>query len=316
LLTTGGGYGYGLIVDPENKLAESNENNNTWAKPVTNPYASNQYNLADLVIDRIYFSDNTSFRGDIDMHVVIRNQGSRRAVLCSALRTAGDFLWKSNNPLSAHANDNNLQIQGYSYHVLLEPGQAWDSARYRVNVYNIPGGSYLMKDITHGCYTFSVEINPNGTIPEANRANNTATAFYSTDNTAKCLSGPQAYTPGIKPGHAYTALATVTVDGKTYFVAKNPWGSSETEPGSGSLARMQTRPMIIKRDSLLEQEQQISPAATKQALTYCRGVEKSNKMCGFTLAPACPEEWSVGESFTVAGREYRACIRSQVIQEP
>jgi hypothetical protein len=185
-LTTGAGYGYGLVVDPQAKLAETNESNNAWAKAVYNPYASNQYPMADLVIDRVFFTANTSFRGDIDMHVVIRNQGSRRAVICAPLASGGDVLWKSNNPLSAYTTDNNFDVKEYSYHLLLEPGQIWDSVRHRVNSYRIPGGSSYYKEITSGCYSFSVEINPNGTIPESESSNNKATAYYRTDASVSC----------------------------------------------------------------------------------------------------------------------------------
>ncbi|MHC4072217.1 MAG: C2 family cysteine protease [Planctomycetota bacterium] len=100
---------------------------------------------------------------------------------------------------------------------------------------------------------------------------------------------------GIVPGHAYNVIGTFENDGRKYVVLRNPWGNAETEGSDSPLAQEQT-----------------SRTATKQALAYCKGAEKTNKMCGFTLAPACPEEWSVGKSFTVGGRKYKACIKALV----
>ena len=115
---------------------------------------------------------------------------------------------------------------------------------------------------------------------------------------------------GIAPGHTYTVLGTVEIEGKTYTLVRNPWGKAEPDESDNSVKQSRTTPMTVKRGSPAA-ENQTDHTASEQALAYCKELEGKNEECGFTLASTCPSAWSIGKSFEVDGKKYTACIKAQ-----
>ncbi|MBX4198005.1 hypothetical protein KW782_01580 [Candidatus Parcubacteria bacterium] len=152
-----------IVVDPENQIYESRENNNSYSAKITNPQAGTSYNP--------YYPNNNSGTvintyGKPDLAVSLvdaRVENSNRAVIQFEVRNIGDrptgsFRFRANLPSSGNSEFTS------SYMNSLEP-----SARvtFTVNFENLQN---------YGNNTATITIDPYNEVSETNEGNNSLTA--------------------------------------------------------------------------------------------------------------------------------------------
>lgn len=140
-----GSYNFKAVVDPGEKIAESNESNNVAQKSIT--VVEPTQKLPDLQITRIYFSKPKPVPGDnLTIYAVVNNAG-----LAGANNATIHFTYEKDGSTSSIAPDQPVSIR---------PGEQ-------------KAVSVSLK-VVNGSYTFNVFVDSFRTVLESNEDNNLA----------------------------------------------------------------------------------------------------------------------------------------------
>jgi CARDB protein len=174
-------------VDPQNRVQETNENNNEWKKLVANRAVPGQNQQPDVVIESVSFRPpNPTHYDRVMIDVKMRNVGAGPAVFCEH-----DLIWMS-------------QIEGAN------GGGGGAGDRVVKPNEEFMGGLNIVEPNTmqKGCYRVRVTVDPRNAIVETNENNNMRVGYLSMEGgdcaalvaeDRKFKQGPQLVVPGAQP---------------------------------------------------------------------------------------------------------------------
>ncbi len=157
-------------VDPDGKVRESNEANNSFQVSNVTPFAT-----GDLVAISAGLKSTAPSYGSTkdegtpagyaaNLEVLIKSGGSGPALVCP-----GEVMFKETaSPLSGKYGLRTAKFGGPAK--LLNPGTT--------TIWSIPS-AFAAGDLPPGSYSWSVQVNPDGKTPETSKGNNAATAQVS-----------------------------------------------------------------------------------------------------------------------------------------
>ena len=144
-----------FTADPNHLVAESNEDNNSWAQSVAVPPPADP--LPNLVVTNVSFNHNPALPTDrILLSVDMQNTGQGTAYLCSGVTT-----WAATLPWGGGVGGVNFgSVQA------IAPGGTFSGGVFIVE----PGQR------APGSYSITATVDPNGDIAESNETDNSRTA--------------------------------------------------------------------------------------------------------------------------------------------
>jgi hypothetical protein len=152
-------------VDPQNKVAESNERNNSWKKLVANRAVPGRDQKPDLVVESVTFKPLNPTRYDrVFVDVQMRNLGPGPAIFCEQDRIWMSIVEQPDRPSSRAGG-------GGAGDRVVKAGEQFF------------GGVYIVEPNTlqKGCYRVRVTVDDKNVIPEISEGNNTKTAYLAID---------------------------------------------------------------------------------------------------------------------------------------